>query len=84
MSTNYEMKIEKRERYYRIIFTPDINYGNISVKVFTRKEAYAKYHEIKNADEENSSSAFSIRRWAWHLKFAGSVPHQRRKLSRHH
>ena len=48
MSTNYEMKIEKRERYYRIIFTPDINYGNISVKVFTRKEAYAKYHEIKN------------------------------------
>ena len=45
---NYEMKIEQHERYYRVIFTPDTNYGNISAKVYSRKEAYAKYHEIKN------------------------------------
>lgn len=45
---NIEMKIEQHERYYRVIFTPDTNYGNISAKVYSRKEAYAKYHEIKN------------------------------------
>jgi hypothetical protein len=45
---NYEMKIEQHERYYRVIFTPDTNYGNISTIVYSRKEAYAKYHEIKN------------------------------------
>lgn len=45
---NIEMKIEQHERYYRVIFTPDTNYGNISTKVYSRKEAYAKYHEIKN------------------------------------
>ena len=45
---NIEMKIEQHERYYRVIFTPDTNYGNISAKVYSRKEAYAKYHEIKD------------------------------------
>lgn len=45
---NIEMKIEQHERYYRVIFIPDTNYGNISAKVYSRKEAYAKYHEIKN------------------------------------
>lgn len=45
---NIEMKIEQHERYYRVIFTPDTNYGNISAKVYSRKEAYAKYYEIKN------------------------------------
>ena len=45
---NIEMKIEQHERYYRVIFTPDTNYGNISAKVYSRKEAYTKYHEIKN------------------------------------
>lgn len=48
MKANYEMKIEQHERYYRIIFTPDTHYGNISAIVYSRKEAYAKYHEIKN------------------------------------
>ena len=48
MKANYEMKIEQHERYYRVIFTPDTNYGNISAIVYSRKEAYAKYHEIKN------------------------------------
>lgn len=45
---NIEMKIEQHERYYRVVFVPDTNYGNISAKVYSRKEAYAKYHEIKN------------------------------------
>jgi hypothetical protein len=50
---NYEMKIEKaevekRERFYKVIFTPDTNYGNISIKTYTKKEAFAKYYEIKN------------------------------------
>ena len=45
---NYEMKVEQFKRYYRVIFTPDTNYGNISVKLYNRKEALAKYHEIKN------------------------------------
>lgn len=45
---NYEMKIEQHERYYRVIFTPDTNYGNIGIKVYNRDEAYAKYHELKN------------------------------------
>ena len=48
MKANYEMKIEQHERYYRVIFIPDTNYGNISAIVYSRKEAYAKYHEIKN------------------------------------
>ena len=48
MKANYEMKMEQHERYYRVIFTPDTNYGNISAIVYSRKEAYAKYHEIKN------------------------------------
>lgn len=45
---NYEMKLEQHERYYRVIFTPDTNYGNIGIKVYNRDEAYAKYHELKN------------------------------------
>ena len=48
MKNNYEIKIEQYERYYRVIFTPDTNYGNISMKLYSRKEALAKYHEIKN------------------------------------
>ena len=41
MKANYEMKMEQHERYYRVIFTPDTNYGNISTIVYSRKEAYA-------------------------------------------
>ena len=28
MKANYEMKMELHERYYRVIFTPDTNYGS--------------------------------------------------------
>ena len=47
---NYTMKyeVEMKPRYYRVLFTPDTNYGNLSYKVYTRQEAYKKYHEVKD------------------------------------
>ena len=43
----YKIYEEKQPRYYRIIFIPDTGYGNITEKVYSRKAAFAKYHEIK-------------------------------------
>jgi hypothetical protein len=57
---NIEMKIEQHERYYRVIFTPDTNYGNLSYKVYTKKEAYKKYHEVKDLVNDSRPGRLTV------------------------
>ena len=48
MEAKYEVRMEQHPRYYRVVFTPDTNYGNITPHVvYNRKKAYELFAEIK-------------------------------------
>ncbi len=59
---NYTMKYEvgMKPRYYRIIFTPDTNYGNLSYKVYTKPDAYKKYHEVKDLVDDKRPGRLTV------------------------
>lgn len=59
---NYTMKyeVEMKPRYYRIIFTPDTNYGNLSYKVYTKQDAYKKYHEVKDLVDDKRPGRLTV------------------------